>query len=85
MFIKLDSLRENILQEIKSKVVCNEKLIILSAGDDSASALYMKKKVELGNSLGINTTHIKCNSELELLKTIYNLNEDITVTGIIVQ
>ena len=85
MFIKLDSLRENILQEIKSKVMGNEKLIILSAGNDDASNVYMKKKVEMGNSLGINTTHIKCNSELELLKTIHNLNEDITVTGIIVQ
>lgn len=85
MKIKLLDLREEILQECKDTMTSNEKLVILSAGDDKASEIYMRNKIKTGEQLGIETIHIRCDSQAELLNNIMFYNHDNSTSGIIVQ
>ena len=85
MKLELLTLRDKILDWCSNNKTGKEQLIILSAGDDSASEIYMKNKVATGERLGIKTLHIRCSSQEELLNKIKYYNDDEETSGIIVQ
>ena len=75
-------------QEILDKVKLSsptKKLIILTAGDNSASESYVRGKIKDCRYCGIPYEHIKVNSQEELFSSIYMKNMDAQVGGIIVQ
>lgn len=85
MKLELINLKDEILDWCSNNKTGKEQLIILSAGDDSASEIYMKNKVATGENLEIKTLHIHCNSQEELHKNIKYYNDDEETSGIIVQ
>ena len=84
-------LKEKILNEIKERIENNKleiKLAIILVGDDEASKIYIKNKEKTCEYVGI-----KCDkylfdnnsSEKEVMDLISKLNDDASVTGIILQ
>jgi len=63
------------------------KLVVIQVGDDPASNVYVKNKKLFSERVGILFEHIKYDSinENDLISKIYELNNDNTVTGILVQ
>lgn len=85
MKIELLNLRDEILQWCANNKTGKECLVILSAGNDNASEIYMKNKINTGVKLGIETIHIRCDSPEELKNRVYECNASNHVTGIIIQ
>lgn len=85
MRIELLDLKEEILQWCKDNKTGNERLVILSAGDDAASEIYMRNKVNTGTLLDIPTLHITCTGKHDLEEKIIQCNHIENLTGIIVQ
>ena len=63
------------------------KLVVIQVGDDYASSVYVKNKEKLCNELGILFEHLKYDSitENDLILKIEELNNDKSVTGILLQ
>lgn len=86
---------EKILLSLREKIIKIEKnggsppsLAIIMAGNDPASALYVRKiKKKAANKIGVIFHDYCCNdkNEKELLESIEFLNNDETVDGIMVQ
>lgn len=83
-------IREALKQELQdkiNKISESLKLVVIQVGDDPASNIYIKNKKKLCEELGILCEHKKFLeiTEQELIQEIDNLNNDKTVTGILVQ
>lgn len=83
-------IREALKQELQdkiNKISESLKLVVIQVGDDPASNVYIKNKKKLCEELGILCEHKKFLeiTEQELIQEIDNLNNDKTVTGILVQ
>ena len=88
-------LAENILKLVKNKV--NEKfnqtnltpkIATVLVGDNPASEIYVKAKLKAAKKVGINTKLINIDKGItndELHNLIISLNNDISITGILVQ
>lgn len=82
---------EALLEEIKQKVAKMEKkphLAIVLVGNDPASEIYVKKKLEKAASVGVEATLKKLDesaSEQDVLKLVDELNNDKRIDGFIVQ
>ena len=82
---------EKILEEVKTKVQrMNKKphLVVILVGEDPASKIYVKNKQKAAEKVGIKSTVINFSenvSEHDLLNKIDELNNNIDVTGILVQ
>jgi methylenetetrahydrofolate dehydrogenase (NADP+)/methenyltetrahydrofolate cyclohydrolase len=88
-------LAENILKLVKNKV--NEKfnqtnlipkIATVLVGDNTASEIYVKAKLKAAKKVGINTKLINIDKGItndELHNLIISLNNDISITGILVQ
>ena len=80
-----------ILEELKlaiSKAAKKPKLAIILMGEMPASIIYVKTKVKQAHSIGMETILLEFTSfvdEQEVLDAIFQLNQDATVDGIIVQ
>ncbi len=64
------------------------KLVIVQVGNDFASSLYIKNKMKLASEIGIDVELINLNekiNQIELNNKIIELNNDISVNGILVQ
>ena len=63
------------------------KLVVLQVGNNESSNIYIKNKEKLCNRVGILFEHIKYDSitETKLISKIEELNNDKSVTGILVQ
>lgn len=85
MKIELLHLKEKILQWCHDNKTGKERLVILSTGDNSASEVYMRNKVDMGGALSIPTVHYDCLNKCALEQKIYECNRDKVITGIIVQ
>lgn len=76
------------LHEIVSKAQLHPCLVIVTVGDDPASAVYVRNKKKACDEIGVECRH-KClpsdTPEKELISLIKELNRDETVHGIIVQ
>jgi len=76
------------VEELKSeyKIVPNITTIII--GNDKSSELYLKLRDKACNEVGILSNHLEFSqdiSENEVIKSIYKLNNDNTVHGILIQ
>jgi len=84
-------LREKILQDLKLKVdgfKTKPTLVVILVGDNPASKIYVNNKKKTAEKLGINSQVINYPSsisEKELLLKIEELNQDDSVTAILVQ
>lgn len=70
------------------KLDLKSKLLIVRVGEDNASDVYVSKKVEFGEKIGVdvNVVHLdSTSSEQQVIDEIIKGNEDKTVKGIIVQ
>lgn len=93
MAIILDgkNLRDKIFYDLKAKLDKMPKkptLAVILAGDDPASAIYVRNKKRTAENLGINSLVINYPSDVsenELLVKIDELNNDNSVTAILVQ
>lgn len=86
-------------KNLRDKIFCNLKvkldkmpqkptLAVILAGDDPASAIYVRNKKKTAENLGINSLVINYPSDVsenELLAKIDELNNDNSVTAILVQ
>ena len=84
---KLNVLKDRI-EEINNKIKRNPKLVIVSAGDNKASELYMSNKIKIGKEVGVNVEVLRFDKDVtqeEIEDTIVRLNKDNSVDGIIVQ
>ncbi|MFH1244916.1 MAG: bifunctional 5,10-methylenetetrahydrofolate dehydrogenase/5,10-methenyltetrahydrofolate cyclohydrolase [Candidatus Omnitrophota bacterium] len=76
------------IAELKQKTGCSPRLVSIQAGANPASAVYVKSQKKNAQELGIEyvlETLEAAASEDLLLKLIQGLNQDKTVSGIIVQ
>ncbi len=82
---------EKVLAMVQEKVAAMEikpHLVVILVGDNPASKIYVRNKQKAALKVGIQSTVIEMPSETaeeELLNTIEELNNDINVTGILVQ
>lgn len=80
-----------ILDEVKEEVIglgVKLKLVIIQVGNDNASDVYVKQKFNMCNYVGFCFEHIKLDSNVNteyLVSLINDLNNDNSVTGILVQ
>jgi len=85
------SILEDLKIEVASRAVAGKKIPHLAAilvGNNGASETYVSAKVKACEQIGFKSTLIRFEadiSEIKLLETITNLNEDIDVDGILVQ
>lgn len=84
-------LRDKIFVDLKNKIDKMDKkptLVVILAGEDPASQIYVRNKKKTAENLGINSVVInypETVSEQELLNKINELNNDKEVTAILVQ
>lgn len=91
MILDGKALSKKILEEIKLEVPKLEKkphLAVILVGDDAASRIYVNNKKKTALDLGINSTVIELPADTEekvVIEHIERLNNDESVTGILVQ
>ena len=84
-------LRDEILEDLKVRLSKSDRkpsLAVILAGDDAASKIYVNNKNKTAEKVGINSVVIEypCNvSEKEIISKIEELNNDSSVTAILVQ
>jgi len=82
---------EAVLEDVRKRIAKlprYPKLVIVQAGEDPASTIYVRNKVKSAESVGMNAEVIKLSGtvkEAELLELVKKLNEDSSVNGFIVQ
>ena len=84
---QLQSEMKSFLKEKIALIEDKLKLVVIQVGDDDASSVYVKNKEKLCNELGILFEHLKYDSitENDLILKIEELNNDKSVTGILLQ
>ena len=90
MILDGKKVRDKILDKIREEIASNSldlTLAILLVGDYPQSKIYVKNKIKACEKVGIKTKLIELSSasEEEIIKIIENLNEDDSITGIILQ
>ena len=73
---------------IKKKFNKVPGLTVILIGDLAPSQIYVKNKEKSAKEVGLNSEVIRYPNDVEeniILKKIYDLNEDISVSGILVQ
>ena len=78
---------KNELKEEVSKLEIKPCLVVISVGDDPASKVYVGQKEKCAKYIGINYQHLHFDSisENDLINEINKLNNDKSVSGVIVQ
>ena len=81
-----NNLKENLIKKIK-KIKEKITIIVISAGNNEASKIYIKNKIKECQSVNIECQHLHFEKTTtnELIKTITKLNKDKNITGILVQ
>lgn len=84
-------LKEKKLKELKDEVSTIEEklnLTVIQVGNDPASCIYVEQKRKMAQYVGFTFSHIKLDENIEeneLINLIEKLNNDTSVTGIIIQ
>lgn len=79
---------EALRKEQAERIAASQKkphLAIIQAGDDLASATYIKMKQRYGESIGATVDRLTCANAAELHQTIRKCNEDDSIDGLIIQ
>ncbi len=85
------SLSDEITMKIKeevNKMNTKPKLVVINIGDDEASTIYVNMKKKKCEEIGILFEHLKLSAtikENQVIDEIIKLNNDQTVTGILIQ
>lgn len=91
MILEGRSLKENILLELEKEISLLDvkpTLVVISVGNDPASAVYVSNKEKMSKRVGINFIHEKLEDNIntsELINIVKKYNNDNSVDGIIVQ
>lgn len=91
MLIDGKSIKEKILDELKievSKLDSVPSLCVIQIGDDAASNVYINQKRKMCEYVGYNFIHRKYSSDVtqvELKEDIERLNEDSSITSLLIQ
>ncbi|NQY41984.1 MAG: bifunctional 5,10-methylenetetrahydrofolate dehydrogenase/5,10-methenyltetrahydrofolate cyclohydrolase [Legionellales bacterium] len=83
----LDNVKTSLI-EFKDKFNLFPKLATILVGNDPASEIYIKNKIEACKKIGILSKDIRLPNNIEqqeLEEVIINLNQDPTITGILIQ
>ena len=84
-------LRDRVLERLKTKLESFDKkptLVVILAGDDEASKIYVNNKKKTAEKIGINSIVLNYPADVSekiLLDKIDELNKDVDVTAILVQ
>lgn len=87
-YIDCKSVRDKILEDVKSRNPGNLMLSIIQVEGDDASEVYVRNKVKTAESVGIKCHLVKCRNDIsyeELENIIIILNENPHVTGVMLQ
>lgn len=84
---KIDCKRyaDEIIEQVAQIPNKTKKLVIFTAGDDPASAAYMKGKMKDCERCGIRATQVRVSDNIDMGLSIVTANHDSKVGGIIVQ
>lgn len=91
MILDGKSVKNTVLDELRVKVNKLEikpKLVVIQVGNDEASNVYIRQKCNMCSYVGYDYDHVKLDSEVtndDVLELINKLNNDDSVTGIMVQ
>ncbi len=83
--------KKEVLEKLRERISILDRplgLVVIQVGEDLASVVYVRQKEKMAANMGFNFKHIKLGenvSQEELLETIYKLNDDDSVDGILVQ
>ena len=86
-----EQIRTDVLKEIlklKSIYKIQPNIVTIKIGSDPSSDLYLKLRDNACKEVGITSSHLDFNegvSEKEILKSIYELNKDKNIHGILIQ
>lgn len=86
--INCKEIREKELEKLKEKDLSNCAVAFIQVGNNPASNVYVRNKIKLCEELGIEVIHyelIEKIKEEDLLDVIDDLNNDDSITGIMVQ
>ena len=83
--IDCKAMAEEIIEQVREIPNKHKALLILCAGDDPASASYMRGKMKDGERCGIKCIQDKCQTEEQLRNEILMANKTDKIGGIIVQ
>lgn len=81
-----DAIAKKLAAEIESKNL-KPNLVIILAGNNPASRIYVNNKLKAAKSIGIKASLLEFNEsqQNEFLKTLQDLNSDSNIDGVIVQ
>ncbi len=82
-----EKIKEKILNKL-SNIQIKPKMVILQIGDREDSNIYIEQKIKFGEEVGIDVLLKKYDEDIQEEKIIYdilNLNNDQSVSGIVVQ
>lgn len=91
MILDGKSIKNKIMDELRDEVVnlsVKPRLEVIQVGNNEASNVYIKQKGNMCNYIGYEFEHIKLDSDVttnEIINVINRLNNDNSVTGIMVQ
>ena len=91
MILDGKKIKNLILDEVRNEIIelgVKLKLVIIQVGNDEASDIYVKQKLNMCNYVGYDFSHIKLDNDISteyLINLINDLNNDSSVTGILVQ
>ena len=87
-YIDCKAVRDEILNEVKSRNPGNLKLVIIQVEGDDASEVYVRNKVKTAESVGIECEVVKCGNDvnyINLIGIIYRYAYSHGVTGLMLQ
>ncbi len=88
MIFKGYKLAEKLTKELSSRAAPTKQFVVIQVGNDPVSGLYVSKKKEIADELGVNFRHLKLDNDIteeELIGQIEELNIDLRVGGILIQ
>lgn len=88
MIINCEEIRNNEIEKLKDMKIDGLKAVFVQVGDNQASNVYVRNKLNLCKEANIEAKHLHFDesiTEEELIKEIHRLNEDNSVHGIMVQ
>lgn len=88
MILKGNIIAQEIVAELKATKTPQKKMVVISIGEDQASAVYVARKQEMASELGVKFEVLKFSDKIsqeKLLGEIDRLNGDMDVGGVLVQ
>lgn len=91
MILDGKSIKEDIINNLReevSKLNIKPHFVVIQVGNNEASNIYIKQKINMANNIGYLCDHLKYDENIkeeELLEEIQRLNNDSNIHGIMIQ